>query len=116
MLVTITNVSGEQVFISTIYQTLEDGGSVEFSRTALELDREIQLKQLLSDSDVTMTLAVEDSDSVATGFSPVLLSYTNALRPAATAIPALTMIWNSDDNAINLSDGSSWRDAAGNVT
>lgn len=46
----------------------------------------------------------------------VLGSYTNASRPVATAVEAGTMIWNTDDAAINLSDGTAWRDAVGVVT
>lgn len=46
----------------------------------------------------------------------VLGSYANATRPAATAVEAGTMIWNTDDAAVNLSDGAVWRDAVGTVT
>jgi hypothetical protein len=42
--------------------------------------------------------------------------YTNATRPSAASVRRGFQIWNSDDNAPNYSDGSSWRDAAGNVT
>lgn len=44
----------------------------------------------------------------------VLGVYTNATRPAAPEVG--TMIWNTNDNAPNFSDGSTWRDAAGNIT
>lgn len=37
-------------------------------------------------------------------------------RPAATAVPAGSVVWNSDDNAPNYSDGTNWRDAMGNLT
>lgn len=46
----------------------------------------------------------------------VLGSYTNANRPAATTVEAGTMIWNTDDAAVNLSDGTVWRDAVGTAT
>jgi hypothetical protein len=40
---------------------------------------------------------------------------TNANRGDAALYGAGNMIWNSDDNAPNFSDGTNWRDAAGNV-
>ncbi len=43
-------------------------------------------------------------------------SYSNALRPAASAFNIGAAIWNTDDNAYNYSDGHSWRDSAGNLT
>ena len=42
--------------------------------------------------------------------------YTNATRPAASSVDEGGMIYNSDDNAPNFSDGTNWRDAAGNIT
>lgn len=42
--------------------------------------------------------------------------YTNSTRPAAASWPKGTFFWNSDDNAPNYSDGTNWRDAAGNIT
>lgn len=42
--------------------------------------------------------------------------YSNATRPAANTFTAGMMIWNTDDNAPNFSDGTDWRDAAGNIT
>lgn len=41
---------------------------------------------------------------------------TNAGRGSAATAGVGAMIWNSDDNAPNWSDGTNWRDAAGNVT
>jgi len=43
--------------------------------------------------------------------------YSNVTRPAATDFPAGASIWNTDDNALNWSDGAGgWRDYAGNLT
>jgi hypothetical protein len=42
--------------------------------------------------------------------------FTNANRSAATGFPSGTLVWNSDDNAPNFSDGVDWRDAVGNLT
>ena len=47
---------------------------------------------------------------------PVLRSYTDAGRPAASGVPAGTMIFNTDDNFPNVSDGTNWRDMAGATT
>lgn len=43
-------------------------------------------------------------------------SYSNVLRPAASAFSIGAAVWNTDDNAYNYSDGTNWRDAAGNIT
>jgi hypothetical protein len=42
--------------------------------------------------------------------------YTDVTRPAATTFPVGAMIYNTSDNAPNYSDGTAWRDAAGNLT
>ena len=43
-------------------------------------------------------------------------TYTNANRPSASSLAAGTMIYNTNDNAPNFSDGTNWRDAVGNIT
>jgi hypothetical protein len=42
--------------------------------------------------------------------------YNNATRGEASAMFAGTVIWNTDDNAPNWSDGEYWRDSRGNIT
>lgn len=61
-------------------------------------------------SDGTLRAGVHQSGNL------VLGSYNNTTRPAANTLEAGTVIWNTDDNAINLSDGSAWRDAMGTTT
>lgn len=61
-------------------------------------------------SDGTLRGGVHQSGNL------VLGSYTNANRPVATTVEAGTVIWNTDDAAINLSDGTVWRDAVGAAT
>jgi hypothetical protein len=39
--------------------------------------------------------------------------YTNITRPNANLYPVGCSIWNTDDNALNWSDGALWRDASG---
>lgn len=36
-------------------------------------------------------------------------SYTDATRPGASSVDAGTVIYNSDDNGLNVSDGTNWR-------
>lgn len=43
-------------------------------------------------------------------------TFTDGNRPAASAYAAGSYIYNTSDNAPNWSDGTNWRDAAGNVT
>lgn len=67
------------------------------------------------------SIAFEDSGGterfkVEAGGHPVLPTYTNAGRPAANTVPAGTVIFNSDDNYTNASDGTNWRDPTGAVT
>lgn len=45
-----------------------------------------------------------------------LAVYTNSNRPDPSKIPHGSMIYNTDDNAPNFSDGTNWRDAAGTIT
>lgn len=46
----------------------------------------------------------------------VLTSFTNATRPDPTSVPIGFMIFNTDDNFPNVSDGTDWRDMAGATT
>jgi hypothetical protein len=48
--------------------------------------------------------------------TPTLPVFTNASRPAATAVPAGYLIFNSDDNFPNVSNGAVWKDMAGTTT
>lgn len=43
-------------------------------------------------------------------------SYSNATRPDASTKSLGTPIWNTDDEAVQYSDGTNWRDKDGNVT
>lgn len=43
-------------------------------------------------------------------------SYTDGNRPSAGSVPAGFMIWNTTDNALNVSDGTNWRTATGTIT
>lgn len=43
-------------------------------------------------------------------------TYTNTSRPEANRVSVGTMIFNTDDNAPNWSNGTSWVDASGNIT
>ena len=115
MLVTITNISSGQVFISTHYVTLEAGGSIQVRRTLSDLDKDEQLKSLVTANSVTLAYTAETNDAVQVGYEKNMV-FTNSSRPLATAVKSGTMIFNSTDEAPNFSDGTNWRDAAGNLT
>jgi len=42
--------------------------------------------------------------------------YSNESRPDASQYQSGYQIWNSDDNAPNISNGTSWLDVDGNLT
>ena len=37
------------------------------------------------------------------------INYTDANRPTPAAVPAGTVIFNTSDNALNVSDGTNWK-------
>ena len=43
-------------------------------------------------------------------------TYTDANRPSAASVPAGTVIFNSDDAGLNVSDGTDWRVPDGSGT
>jgi hypothetical protein len=45
-----------------------------------------------------------------------LPTYLNSTRPDPTKVLVGLVIWNIDDNAVNWSDGTHWRDSDGNIT
>jgi len=42
-------------------------------------------------------------------------AFTLALRPSANSVPVGTTIFNNTTKKLNVSDGSQWRDANGNI-
>jgi len=46
----------------------------------------------------------------------LLPNFDNFSRPGADTVPSGYAIWNTDDNAINISNGVNWYDAVGNLT
>jgi hypothetical protein len=42
--------------------------------------------------------------------------FSNVTRPSPSTYPVGGMIWNTDDEAPNFSDGTNWRDAMGTIT
>lgn len=73
-----------------------------------------QKLEILNGAVVTATFRPTNYFKVGKGIEHAV--FTNAGRPAASGLEAGTEIWNSDDNAPNYSDGTNWRDAAGNTT
>jgi hypothetical protein len=117
MKVTFTNITAaENLFLSQLYRNLAPGEAVQTRRTMADLEGDQPLKQLVTAGKISLAFLEETGDDVALGFMSALKSYTNATRPAATAVPTFSAIWNTDDNAPNWSDGAAWRDSAGVVT
>jgi len=48
--------------------------------------------------------------------STVVSVYDDDSRPDPSSVDAGTAIFNVSDNALNVSDGTNWRDGAGDVT
>lgn len=115
MLVTFTNAGTEDVFLSLLYKNLAPSESVTVSKSRSELDMEQELKKLVQAGTIVLSFAEEDGDDAAVGTEPHP-AFTDITRPAASAWPIFAAIWNTDDNALNWSDGTAWRDAAGVVT
>jgi hypothetical protein len=115
MQVTFTNASSEDVFLSLLYKNLAAGESVTVSKSRSELDMEQELKKLVAAGTIVLAFAVEDGDDAALGTEP-WPPYADATRPAPADWPLFGAIWNTDDDALNWTDGTNWRDAAGAIT
>ena len=115
MQVTITNAGTEDIYVSLLYKELVVGESVTVSKSRAELDMEQEFKKLVEAGTLVLSFAVEDGDDAALGTSN-WPSFTNLTRPAAADWPLFGAIWNTDDNALNWTDGSNWRMADGTIT
>lgn len=115
MLVTFTNASADDVFVSLLYKNLAAGESVTVSKSRSELDQEQAVKDLVQAGTLVLSFAEETGDSAAVGTEPHP-AFTNLSRPAAADWPLYSAIWNTDDNALNWSDGTNWRAADGTIT
>jgi hypothetical protein len=115
MLVTFTNASSEDVFLSLLYKNLAPGESVQVSKSRSELDMEQPLKELVAAGTIVLAFAVESGDDAALGAEP-WPPFTDLSRPAPADWPLFGAIWNTDDSALNWTDGTNWRDAAGVIT
>jgi len=115
MQVTFTNASSGDVFLSLLYKNLAAGEAVTVSKSRSELDMEQELKKLVQAGTIVLSFAVEDGDDAALGTEP-WPPFTDLSRPAPADWPLFGAIWNTDDNALNWTDGTNWRDAAGVIT
>jgi len=115
MLVTITNASSEDQFISLLYKTLAVGESVTVSKSRSELDQELEFKKMVQAGTLTIAFEMEDGDSAAIG-TEAHPAFSDTSRPSASDWPIFAAIWNTDDDALNWSDGANWKDAAGVTT
>jgi hypothetical protein len=115
MLVTITNASSDDLFVSLLYKQLAAGESVQVSKSRSELDQEQEFKKLVQAGTLTLAFAEEDGDDAQVGTEP-WPAFSDTTRPAATAWPIFAAIWNTDDDALNWTDGTNWLDATGTIT
>ena len=67
MQVKITNVSTGQVYIPSLYKTLEAAETITFESTRADIDRETTLKDLVAAGSVTLTFTEEADDNVVVG-------------------------------------------------
>jgi hypothetical protein len=116
MLVTFTNASSSPIFLSQLYVEIAPGASVTTQRTRSDLEGDQILKAYVAAGTITLSFSLETGDSTALGFGSVPQSYSNITRPGANLVPTFTAIWNTDDEALNWSDGSVWRMSDGTVT
>jgi hypothetical protein len=115
MLVTFTNASADPVFLSLLYKGLAPGESVTVSKSRSELDQEQPLKKLVQAGTIVLSFAEELGDDAAVGTEPHP-AFADLTRPLPADWPIFSAIWNTDDNALNWTDGTNWRDAAGVIT
>lgn len=116
MLVTFTNAGSDDVFLSCLYVTIAAGAAVSTRRTRAELEADQVLKAYVVAGTITLGFTEETGDDAAVGLDSTMASYTNGTRPAASAVPIYSSIYNTSDNAPNYSDGTNWRDSAGSIT
>lgn len=116
MLLTFTNVTAVDVYVGSMYKQINAGASLQTRRNFADLDHDYTLKALLEAGTLQITdITIEVGDSFGLLASPSL-SFTNITRPLPADLPVLSTIWNSDDNAMNWTDGTNWRDAQGVIT
>jgi hypothetical protein len=110
--ITLDHQSRGKVFFNGIGAV---GGS-KVNITANSLDAFIEERYGIADAG-TNTVRIRNYAGifqVETGQGLGFPVYTNATRPAAGT--AGRAIWNSDDNMLNIDDGTNWRDTNGNIT
>jgi hypothetical protein len=121
--VVIKNVSAQPVYLRDLSDTIEAGETVTIERFIGELTGMKGLNEAITAGTIQlMSTVIPASESYwiiaagGGGGGGTPPSYSNLTRPAASTEDAGFMIWNTDDNAPNFSDGTNWRDAFGNLT
>jgi hypothetical protein len=117
MLVTITNATTEDKYISMLNFSLAAGASVTVSRDPTDLAGERQFRKDVETGDLTLAFATEDGDDAAIGHPVTLEAFANAAAlPVATARPLFTTVWQTNANLAVWTDGTNWRRADGSIT
>jgi hypothetical protein len=118
MLVTFTNATAsEKLHIPSLGpKNIVPGGSITASRGWSDLEADSSLRELVETGKVTLSFTKETGDDAGLFFGRVPVAYADATRPAAANVPIFSAIWNTDDDALNWSDGTNWLDATGAIT
>ena len=98
-------IDDEIILVTAVTNSLFTGTRGQEGTTAVAHPAKSQVIQVLTAEGFTQ--AVKDTP---------LSTYSNGTRPDANSVPAGSMIFNTDDNAPNVSDGTNWRDMVGNLT
>lgn len=127
----VTNRTANSLFIGEIAIPVSATVDVPVENVSRNRERSADLGALIASGSITVTLsgvALTEAlarsleapsvamASLATVASPQLPVWANATRPGPTTVPAGYAIFNTDDAAINICDGTDWRDEAGSVT
>lgn len=70
MLITVTNVSTDPVYISQFYRQLAASEAISVRRTMAQVDADVGLKALVTAGTVTLTFAAETGDDIAASDTP----------------------------------------------
>jgi hypothetical protein len=117
MLVKITNASSDKIHVPSLGPVnIAPAAYIETSRSYSDLEGDTALKVMVETGVVTLSFTKEAGDDAGLFFGRVPTAYSDAGRPAAASVPIFAHIWNTDDDAINWSDGTDWKDAAGMTT
>lgn len=116
MKVTVTNLTSDETFHvpSLGGVQLTPGRELEVSRSASDLESDLELLKLVAANKLSLAFELEEGEGINLGPSRPPMSYADAVAlPGADSVPAFTFVWVEDVNHYVYSDGAAWRDGAG---